>query len=211
MNSLQSTVEQLQKLLPNLKKEERQISKLLYQKLALGRSVSIKTIANELNKPIQDIQDHLKQMSYIEFNAASKISAYRGVTLNQTQHYVFHNNSKIYTWCAFDTLFLADLLAKPVSISSNCPTCFKAIDFKVTDHDLTSFKDTDIVMSFIIPSKVDICEDLQNTFCSKVYFFCNEQCGSEWVDLSPAIRFFNFADSLIIAQERNHELLGETQ
>ena len=130
MNSLQSTVEQLQKLLPNLKKEERQISKLLYQKLALGKSVSIETIANELQKPIQEIQDHLKQMAYVEYCAASEISAYRGVTLNQTKHNVFHNNSKIYTWCAFDTLFLADLLVKPVSISSICPTCRKTIACK---------------------------------------------------------------------------------
>jgi alkylmercury lyase len=208
MNSLQSTIEQLQKLLPNLKKEERQISKFLYQKLALGRSVPIETIANELQKPIQDIQDHLKQMAYVEYSAASEISAYRGVTLNQTKHNVFHNNSKIYTWCAFDTLFLADLLAKPVSISSNCPTCFKAIACKVTDHDLTNFKSTDIVMSFIIPNKVDICEDLQNAFCCKVHFFCNEQCGSEWINLSSEIGFFDLADSLVIAQERNRQFLG---
>ena len=56
MGNLQSTVQQLQKLLPNLKKEERQISKFLYQKLALGNSVPIETIANELQ--IQILSDH---------------------------------------------------------------------------------------------------------------------------------------------------------
>lgn len=207
MNSLQSTVQQLQKLLPNLKKEERQISKFLYQKLALGRSVTIETIANELKNSIQHIQDHLKQMAYVEYNKASEISAYRGVTLTQTNHYVSHNNSKVYTWCAFDTLFLADLLVKPVSISSNCPTCCKAIAFTVTDRDLTSLEDTDIVMSFIIPNKIDYCEDLQNTFCCKVHFFCNDQCGSDWKNLSAKIGFFGLAESLVIAQERNRQFL----
>ena len=208
MSSLQSTVEQLQNLLPNLNKEECQISKFLYQKLALGRSVPIETIASELQKPIQEIQDHLKQMTYIEYNRTSEISAYRGVTLNQTQHYVFHNNSKIYTWCAFDTLFLADLLVEPVGISSNCPTCRKVIAFKVTDRDLTNLKDSDIVMSFIIPNKVDYCENLQNAFCCKVHFFCNEQCGHEWINLSVEIGFFDLSESLVIAQERNRQFLG---
>ncbi len=208
MGNLLSTVQQLQKLLPELKKEERQISKFLYQKLALGKSIPIETIANELQIPIQDIQVHLKQMAYVEYSATGEISAYRGVTLNQTKHYVFHNNVKIYTWCAFDTLFLADLLVEPVSIFSNCPACGKAISCKVTDRNLISSKDSDIVMSFIIPDKVDFCDDLQNAFCCKVYFFCNQQCGSEWINLSPEIAFFNLAESLVIAQERNRQFLG---
>jgi alkylmercury lyase len=207
MGNLQSTVQQLQKLLPNLKKEKRQISKFIYQKLALGKSVPIETIANELQIPIQDIQVHLKQMAYVEYNAIGEISAYRGVTLNQTKHCVFHNNVKIFTWCAFDTLFLADLLVEPVSISSNCPACGKTIACKVTDRNLTSSKDSDIVMSFIIPDKVDYCEDLQNAFCCKVHFFCNLQCGSEWINLSPEIDFFDLEKSLVIAQERNRQFL----
>lgn len=208
MSNLQSTVQQLQELLPNLKNEERLISRFLYQKLALGRSVSIETIANELQEPIQDVQDHLNQMRYVEYSADSEVSAYRGVTLNKTKHHVFHNNFKIYTWCAFDTLFLADLLVKPVSISSNCPTCCKSIACKVTDRDLISLKETDTVMSFIIPNKVDYCEDLQNAFCCKVHFFCNEQCGSEWINMSPEIVFFDLAESLVIARERNRQFLG---
>ena len=147
-------------------------------------------------------------MAYVEYSATGEILAYRGVTLNQTKHYVFHNNVKIYTWCAFDTLFLADLLVEPVSIFSNCPACGKAISCKVTDRNLISSKDSDIVMSFIIPDKVDFCEDLQNAFCCKVYFFCNQQCGSEWINLSPEIALFNLAESLVIAQERNRQFLG---
>ena len=207
MSNLQSTVQQLQKLLPKLKKEERQISKFLYQKLALGKSVPIETIANELQIPIQDIQVHLKQMAYVEYSATGEISAYRGVTLNQTKHCVFHRNFKVHTWCAFDTLFLSDLLVGPVSISSNCPTCRKAIACKVTDRDLISSNNSDIVMSFIIPDKVDYCEDLQSAFCCKVHFFCNEKCGSEWVNLSPEIGFFDLSESLVIAQERNRQFL----
>ena len=104
--------------------------------------------------------------------------------------------------------FLADLLVKPVSISSHCPTCRKAIACKVIDHDLTNTKETDTVMSFTITNKVDYCEDLQKTFCCKVHFFCNERCGNEWINLSPEIGFFDLADSLAIAQERNRQFLG---
>jgi alkylmercury lyase len=207
MGSLQSTVEQLLELLPNLNVEERQISKFLYQKLSLGRPVSIESIADEFHKSIQEIQVLLKQMAYVEYSATGEISAYRGVTLNQTRHYLFHNNFKIYTWCAFDTLFLADLLVEPVSIASNCPTCGKRIAFDVNDRNITSSKESDTVMSFIIPDKVDYCENLQNAFCCKVHFFCNQQCGSEWVNLSHEISFFDLAESLVIAQERNRQFL----
>ena len=207
MNSLQLTVRQLQKLLPDLKKEERQISKLLYQKLALGRPVTIEKIANELQKSIQDIQDHLRQMVYVEYNEVREISAYRGVTLNQSNHYVFHNNSIIYTWCAFDTLFLSALLAEPVSISSICPTCGKTIAFTVADQSSACLKDADIIMSFVIPNKRHYSEDLQNAFCCSVHFFCNQQCGSDWENLSDEITFFNLTESLVIARERNRQFL----
>ena len=209
MDSLQSTVEQLEKLLPKLNKQERQISKVLYQKLALGESVAIETIANILQKPIQDIQDHLKQMRYVEYNTVNEVSAYRGVTLNETKHSVFHNNFRAYTWCAFDTLFLADLLNKPASISSTCPTCNKAIACEINNRDLVGSDDRDTVMSFIIPNKVEYFEDLQKSFCCKVHFFCNEQCGREWKNRTSEIDFFDLAESLVIAQERNRLFLEE--
>ena len=211
MNNLQSTIEQLRNLLPDLKTEERQISKILYQKLALGKSVSIETISNELQKSIQDIQDYLNQMEYVEYNVTNEISAYRGVTLRQTTHCVFHNAFKVFTWCAFDTLFLADLLDKPVKITSNCPTCNKAITINKPDRDHKSLKETNTVMSFIIPDKVDYCEDLQSAFCCKVHFFCNGQCGSEWINLSSEIGFFNLEESIVIAEERNRRFMGNVR
>jgi len=47
------------------------------------------------------------------------------------------------------------MIVEPVSISSNCPTCGKAIGCEVTDGDLTRFEDSNIVMSFITPSEAD--------------------------------------------------------
>jgi hypothetical protein len=58
MGKVQSTVEQLQKLVPKLAKEKRHISKILYQKLALGSSVSIEAIAIELHKSPQQWDTH---------------------------------------------------------------------------------------------------------------------------------------------------------
>ena len=209
MGNLQLTVQQLQKLLPDLNKDERRISKFLYQNLALGKSISVGTIAKFLQIPLQDTRAHLKQMKYVEYDAAGEISAYRGVTLNPTKHYLVHNNVNIYTWCAFDTLFLAELLAEPVRIFSNCPTCGKAVACEISDRNLINSIDSALVMSFIIPSKVDLSDNLQNAFCCKVHFFCNQQCGNEWLNLSPEIVFFDLVESLEIARERNRNFLGK--
>jgi alkylmercury lyase len=210
MGKVQSTVEQLQKLVPKLAKEKRHISKILYQKLALGSSVSIEAIAIELHKSPQEVKDHLGKMEYVEYSASGEILAYRGVTLNQTKHLLLHNNAKIYTWCAFDTLFLAELLIGPVSISSSCPTCHKTITCEVTNGVLTTLNRTETVMSFIIPSKEDYFENLRSAFCCKVHFFCDEQCGNGWENLLPEIDFIGLAESLVIAVERNRYFLGKT-
>lgn len=207
MNRLQTTIDSLESLLPKQSKQERFLSKVLYQKLAKGEPVSVSSIATIMRNTEAIVLELLEKLPYVEFNGSHQVVAYRGVTLKPTQHKVVVNNTAIYTWCAFDSLFLLDLLSEDASIQSSCAQCKKSIKLSSVENNPSCLSNSEVKMSFVIPLQANYESGLQSSFCCKVHFFCDEFCGNKWIENNDDIQLFSMADSLAIAEARNRYFL----
>ena len=94
----------------NLSIEEQKISIELYKLLAAGKPVPIKMLAESLGLPTEVIDNVLNKWLGVYFDDDAQIIGYWGLTLTPTSHRLLIDSQKLYTWCAWDSLFIPEIL-----------------------------------------------------------------------------------------------------
>lgn len=85
----------------------------------------------------------------------------------------------LYAWCAFDTLFLPELLCEPAEVQSQCPTTGEQIALVVEGTDVTSLQPADAVLSYLHREE-PLDQPVINTFCHYIHFFANSAAAADW-------------------------------
>ena len=62
------------------------------------------------------------------------------------------NNKKLYTWCAWDTLFIPALLGSRAQVKSICPVTNSSLEFDIKGYELIKQPKEQAVLSFIMPA-----------------------------------------------------------
>ena len=123
---------------PALNPEEQQIAVQIYQLLAKGAPVTRQQLASSLQLPLQTISATLDSWWGIRFDATGRIIGFWGLTLQPTTHRLCFNTQQLYTWCAWDTLFVPLILGINTQIESRCPVSKERIRLGVTPDQVTA-------------------------------------------------------------------------
>src|SRR5207249_3865040 len=102
--------------------------------LAEGVPVSRQQIAVPLNLPGDVIENTLHQWWGVYYDAQLHVTGYWGLALPQTAHRLTIEGKTLYAWCAWDTLFIPELIGKTISIESRCPATEQNIRLTVGPH-----------------------------------------------------------------------------
>ena len=91
--------------------ESRPATVELYRQLAAGRSVALDDVADALAIPVSHVKHALAKaaLSAMEYDEAGRVVGFGGLTLKPTGHRFQLGDRTLYTWCAFDTLFLPEV------------------------------------------------------------------------------------------------------
>ncbi len=210
--SLQSAIDGLIDLLPRLNKDCRDLSQLLYFELAKGKAVTLQHLKSISGYSDARLITLLSQLNYLQYNDDRSIVAYRGITLTPTQYRIeidfLTEKTIVFAWCAFDSLFLADLLKQDITVFAECPSCHQAINLALANKKTFDSTKYPLYMSFILPSRDNYNEDLANSFCGNIHFFCNEICVENAPHKFTDNQFFSISDALKIAKQRNRTYLS---
>ena len=110
----------------------------------------------------------------------------------------------IYTWCAWDTLFLPAMLGKTATIEASCEATDEAIRLTVAPERVNHVDPSSAVISMVAPkqtrSGLTSAEEIQGAFCHNVHFFRSADTAAEWISGNPR-------DLEILSVEQGH-LLG---
>jgi len=174
---------QLQKLatlLPQMSPGEQRLSINLYRLLLEGTPVSKSRLARTSGLSADDVASILDTWPGVHFDADDRIVGYWGLSLAPTPHQINLPGRELYAWCAWDTLFLPEVLGEPASIRSNCPVTSTPITMRVSATAVENLDPPTAVVSFVLPLESDINADIVNSFCHYVHFFTDEQVASKW-------------------------------
>ena len=129
------TVEKFFDAFPNeymsLSIEEQKISGKIYILLSEGNPVSIDDIADSIGIEKDHVKSITDKWTGIHYDDGD-IIAYRGLAIGKSAHTLKLDDQILYTWCAWDTLFIPQIIGKTTKVESIDPITKESISLTVS-------------------------------------------------------------------------------
>jgi len=165
---------------PDLDQPGQQQALQLYLLLAKGENVSIDLLASTLNLSTDDTEQLLTSWTGVSFNEQGLIDGFWGISTKETSHRFVVNQTTLYTWCAWDLLFMPIIYQQTIKAATTCPVSGHTIELTITPDGIEKAKPDTAMITFIKPSLEKIKEDVTGSFCQYVFFVDSEETGHQW-------------------------------
>lgn len=197
--------------LDNNSPQIQRLSVTLHRLLARGKPVRPDDLATALAMTADEVAALLATVppSAIDFDESGAVSAFIGLSLAPTRHEFRLDGLTLYTWCAFDALFLPRILAMPARITTFCPATKNAVEMTMTARRLVAVDPPDAVMSIVAPDRESYARDLRGTFCRHVNFFTDAGAFEDWAEGRDDVACVDIAEAARLAALRNAARLGD--
>ncbi len=198
---------------PKLSRQEGRISLHIYRLLAEGQPVSQARLASVLDLPIEVIDDTIGQWPAVYRDEENRIIGYRGLALREMAHRFMVNGRTLYTWCAWDTLFIPAILNQTARVESVCPETGRVVRLTVEPQGFAELDPLGAVVSFVTPEAIKVRENLIASFCHYVHFFASPGAANKWVAAHPGTFALSMDEAFTLGRQQNAarygDLLGE--
>ena len=195
---------------PKLSFDDQQLALKLYHLLALGEPVSCERLAQALDRSAESVNQTLVQWPGVFYDESDRIVAFKGLSVKKTPHLLTVNGITVYTWCAWDTLFIPELLNATVTVSSACGETGGVIKLTVSPSGIQTAEPVDAVVSFLIPDVNELRENITASFCHYVYFFRSREDGEAWVSEHDGTFLLSLEEAFTVGQKMNAARFNET-
>lgn len=157
----------------------------LFRLLAGGEPVEPTRLAAQTGTETSDVLERLGRWHGVHTDADARIVAFQGLSPVETPHRLQVAGRTLYAWCAWDTLFLPELIRRPAQVESACPTTGEAISLRVGPEGPTHVSPPRAALSFLLPDST-FGDDTIESFCAFIHYFASAEAVSEWTKQHPA-------------------------
>lgn len=192
----------------NLDQQAQAISIALYRLLARGYPVSEDMLCGETALPAAYVRQYLREANGIQCCGDGCVAGYWGLALQETRHRFVIDGRTLFTWCAWDSLFIPGITGLSAQIESVCPVTGKAIQLSVSPTSVESTQPSGVMQSFIRPDPSAIREDVRSSFCQYVHFFNSPSSGEEWVAEHEGTVLLSLEEAFRLGQMKNARQYG---
>ena len=199
-SDLEQMVSAVRDYFPSLTPEEQQIAVQIYQLLAKGSPVTHQLLASRLQLSLDTVSGTLDRWWGVQFDEQDRINAFWGLTLQPTIHRLQINGHTLYTWCAWDTLFIPLILRSTTQVESQCPVSKELIHLMVTPSRVTAVEPDSAVLSFLTPDSGDVKDNIVANFCHYVFFMSSRDAGAQWIEAHPGTFLMSIEDAFILGR-----------
>lgn len=198
----------LLEVFPSLEPDARRVAVQLYRLLEKGEPVARRTLAAAAGVSLERVNGLLENWSGV-FYDGDKIQGFWGITPKEFSKHLYTSNGRTnYAWCAWDTLFLPEILGGQAEVRSTCPESGEIIRLQVSPGGVSQVEPDGAVMSMLEPAD-DVTEDVVGKFCHFVHFFPSMEIGSRWTAEHPGTRLISIGDAFELGKRRNQGQFGE--
>lgn len=165
--------------MPDLDPEEQTVAVSLYRLLAAGHPVGAPRLAERAGVPVAGVRAMLERWPGVHLDESGEVIGYLGLTLGETPHQLKVDGRRLYTWCAWDALFVPPILGRRVRVESKCPITGERITLQVGAEGPADISPEGAVLSFLRPD-APFGDDVLVRFCHFVHFFASERAARTW-------------------------------
>lgn len=170
--------------LPVVSASAREVGLALYHLLADGEPVTYDQLAQRVGRNPEDVARVIEELRGLVHSEGKSIIGFGGLAVRPMTHRILRNDRQLYTWCAWDSLFVTHLLDAPTRIESLCPETKSLIQLEVTPAGVARVHPAATVMSIMLPESGNFDQDAAHTmrgFCHFVHFLALPSAAAAWV------------------------------
>ncbi|HLG90356.1 MAG TPA: organomercurial lyase [Alphaproteobacteria bacterium] len=204
-------------LAPHLKSfspEEQGAAVALYRELAKGRAVDAEQFARALDTTPAAARallerDAIKCFTYPD--PQGRVLGFGGLATAPMHHRFEVNGRALWTWCAWDSLFIPEVLGRPARVTSPDPETRELVRLTVTPSGIESVEPGDAVISFIRPDAEAFGTSAANimaSFCHYIFFFTSRTSGERWTAKHPGTFLCTLDEAFTLAKRLNARNFG---
>lgn len=157
------------------------LARALLRELACGEPVSDAALAASSRRTEHDVTQTLARWPNVRRDARGRVEAFGGLSLQPTEHRFEIGGRRLYTWCAWDTLFLPGLLEEQVQVHSTCPVTNVQVSLTVAPQRVLAAQPKDLWVSFP-PLAQTSTASIIDSFCCHVHFLAGQGVAARWVN-----------------------------
>jgi alkylmercury lyase len=190
---------------PTLDPFEQRLSLALYRLLADGQPARRATLAERLETSVETVNRIVDGWPGVFSDSQRQIVGYWGLSIPSvcgSPHKVILNRRNLSAWCAWDTLFLPQLLGGTAEIESSSPAG-GIVRLVVSPEQLERVEPSDAQMSFLVPDCAGVQKDVVATFCHFIHFFPSRQAGEGWAAKHPGTFLLPVHEAHVVARLKN--------
>jgi alkylmercury lyase len=156
----------------------------LLRLLARGKAVTHTMLAAAAARTNDDVAAQLARWPNVERDGDGAVIGFSGLTLRRTGHSFKVGDRQLHTWCAWDALFLPNMLRATAQVGSTCPVSGRAVELVVAPDGIAHAHPPGIHVSFP-PSAGANTADITGTFCRHVHFLAGADAAQGWQETHP--------------------------
>ncbi len=187
--------------LPTMNEEEKRVGLEIYRQLALGQPVQRAGLAEALHQPLAAVEEmlghtNLKSLTYAD--AEGQILGFGGLAIREMPHRFTIAGRTLYTWCAWDSLFIPVVLGVEAEVDSPAPGNTARVRLNVAPDGVKRVQPQTAVMSFLLPSAQIFQGDALKamaSFCHYIFFFPDREMASGWTRSQPGTVVISMSDA----------------
>ena len=187
--------------LPILTGEEQRLGLEIYRQLAEGQPVAPSRLAQALRVATRDVAELLERPSLKCLTYADqqgRIIGFGGLAVQEMTHRFIVDGRTLYTWCAWDSLFIPGILGRKAEVESPAPESGARIRLTVAPDEVQQVEPRSAVMSFLLPSaetfRADALKSMAS-FCHFIFFFPNAKSAAAWTASRPDTSVVSVSDA----------------
>jgi alkylmercury lyase len=194
--------------------QEQRVAATLYRELAKGQPVDHAQLGRALDISPEEASALLRRDSikcFVYPDDQGRVLGFGGLATAPMHHRFEVDGRILSTWCAWDSLFIPEILGLPARVTSADPESGALVRLMVTP-DRIEYADPDsAVVSFIVPDAQVFNTSAANVmakFCHFVFFFSSPASGERWVAKHPGTFLYSLDDAFAFAKRLNAHNFG---
>ena len=166
---------------PPLSEDERSTSLATFREMMAGGPAGASDVADRAGVPVARVEGLLERWPGVHRDEDGGIVGFWGLALTDTPHPFHVGSVRRYGWCAWDTLFLGELLGAELCVESSCAASGRPVRMRAGVHGVRDLDPPEAVISFVGPEHCDVDGDrVISSFCHHVLFFESKAAWRGW-------------------------------
>jgi alkylmercury lyase len=193
--------------MPTLDLGEQKLALALYRRLADGVPVSPGALAEDVGRERAEVEEVLGHWSGVFSSEDGSVIAFCGLAIPEMPHQFHVDGCRLFTWCAWDALFIPELIGLTAEVESNSPTSGERVRVIIDPDGVRDVEPATAAVSMLSPAESFDCRVI-TSFCHFVHFFSSPAEGDAWISRRDGTFLLPVAEAHELGRQVNLKRFG---